>query len=705
MAPEQVEGRDADARTDIFALGAVIYEIATGRRRFDGGTPASVISAILKDTPPPVSRLQPLAPPALDHLVNVCLAKDPDERWQSAADVRRELTWIASNLSAPGAVPAAARPSKRISLVQWLSTAVLLIALVIALPLALRQWSSSSPEPAVVRFTIFPPENTTFAATGASVPSTQLAVSPDGRRLAFVAAPPGGHPALWLRAFDTMQPQMLAGTEDASYPFWSPDSRFIGFFAQGKLKKVDITGGTPQGLCDMAGDPRGGAWSREGVIVFGPTTSSGLFQVTAAGGVPAPLTSLGEGESGHRWPSFLPDGRHFVFFIRAREQRGVYLGSLDSQATTRLLSGDARFNAIYAPPGYLLTVHNGALLAHPFDEKSMQIVGDPVRVADQVAGSSTQLASFSASANGVLAYSSGLTTLSRLEWFDRQGKALGAATEVGDYVNFRLSPDDRRVAVSRADPQTNTSELWLLELARGVLTRFTFDAANDTAPVWSPDGKRVFFRSDRAGGNYPFEKPSTGAEPERQVSSGFEAVFPTDWSPDGKFIVYHTGSSKTASYDVMVLPRSGGAGPEPFAQSTFIEIDGHFSPDQRWLAYASDESGRMEVYVQPFPRSGSRWQVSTGGGSEPHWRRDGKELFYLAPDRKIMAVTVRAASTFESDAPRPLFQTRAPFPGTIYRMNYDVTGDGTRFLVNTLVEGASSSPIYVVVNWPAALKK
>jgi len=702
MAPEQLEAKPADARTDLWALGAIVYEMLTGKRAFEGTSAVSLIGAILEREPEPIATRQPLAPSALDHVVRTCLAKDPEKRWQSAADVTRELTWIASSVSAPAAAPAAARHSRRVSLLWWLPTAGLLVALAIALPAALRQWSTTPPEPAVVRFAILPPENAMFAATGASMPFAQLAVSPDGRRVAFVASPPGGRPALWIRALDAMQPQMIGGTEDAAYPFWSPDSRFVGFFAQNKLKKIDVAGNVPQVLCDVRGDSRGGTWNRDDVIVFAPTTASGLFQVAAAGGMPAPLLNLRDGEFSYRWPWFLPDGRRFLFYVRAgTAQRGVYLGSLDDKTTTRVL--DAPFSAFYSPPGYLLTVRDQALFAYPFDATLMRVVGKPVRIAEHVGGSSTQMASFSVSANGVLAYSAGLTTVSRLEWYDRQGHALGTAADAGDYANFRLSPDGRRAAMSQSDAQTNTGDLWLLAFSRRVPTRFTFDPANDTAPVWSPDGSRIVFRSDRAGGNFLFEKPATGGEAERQIGA-FDAPFPTDWSPDGTFILYHFPAAN-GSYDVNLFALAKGAKPVPFASSPFTEIDGRFSPDGRWIAYSSDESGRMEVYVQPFPQSGSKWQVSTGGGSEPHWRRDGKELFYLAPDRQIMAVAVRGESTFESEAPRPLFQTRVPFPGSIYRMNYDVTADGARFLVNTLVEGAGSSPINVVLNWPAGLKK
>lgn len=706
MAPEQVEGREADARSDVFALGAVLYELVTGQRAFPGATAASVIGAILKDDPPPIASRQPLAPPALEHVIRTCLAKDPDERWQSAADVKRELAWIASTLSAPGAstlsapgLTPAVRPGKRRPPFGWFAAAALVIALVATLPAALRQWSSTPVETPVLRFEIAPPANVIFAATGASIPSTQLALSPDGRLLAFVAGLPGERPALWIRALDTLEARMLVGTDDASYPFWSPDSRFLGFFAAGKLKKVDITGGPAQALCDVASDARGGTWSADGIL-FAPSTASGLFQVSAAGGVPVRLFGLRDGESSYRWPMFLPGGRHFVVYVRAAVRQGIYLGSVDDKTLTWLF--DTRFNAIYSPPGFLLTVRDGALFAYPFDLKTLSVTGEPVRVAGQIGGSSTNMASLSAE-NGVLAYASGLTTLTRLEWFDRQGKALGAATDTGGHINFRLSPDETRVALTRVDPQTNTSDVWVLDLARRLPTRFTFDAATDTTPIWSPDGARIIFRSDRAGGNFIFEKPVAGGASERLLGRT-DVPFPTDWSPDGKTILYHAPGNN--SYDVRLIALADGAKPQSFTDSAFNEIYGRFSPDGRWIAYSSDESGQMQVYVQTYPKSGGKWQVSTAGGSEPHWRGDGKELFFLAPDRTLMAVDVRASSsTFDVGVPKTLFQTRTPGVSDIFRMNYDVTDAGNRFLVNSLVEGARSSPIVVVTNWTAALKK
>jgi Tol biopolymer transport system component len=710
MSPEQVEGKDADARSDIFALGILLHEATTGRRPFDGASAASVMSAILKDAPPSITALQPLAPAALEHVVHTCLAKDPDERWQNAADVKRALAWIASMPAGPGA--SAPRGSGR---ARWTAAVVVLLGCLAAtLPAAWRHWFAAPLREGVVRFEIASPVS--FTNTGGSVPPTQLAVSPDGRRIAYVAGPPGSRGAIWVRSLDATEPQRLAGTEDASYPFWSPEGRFVAFFAQGKLKKTDIAGGSPQVVCAASSEARGGTWNRDGVIVFAPGTSAGLVRVSASGGgEPTRLLDLREGEASYRWPSFLPDGRHFLFFVRARnEKAGIYVASIDGQPA-QLVFPRARYNAVYARPGYLLTLRDGTLLAYPFDEGSLRTTGEAIRVAERVGGSSVNLASFSLSGAtdaSVLAFAGRTRVLNRLEWFDRTGRSLGSATDDGDYVSFRLSPDGRQIAFSRVDPQRDTSDIYLMDIARHVETRFTSDPGNDVAPIWSPDGSHVVFRSDRAGGNFPFWKPSNGSQAERQLGPGFDVQFTTDWSRDGKFIIGQT-NSVAGLYDVLTLAVNGGsvvqaargAGPVPFADSEFAEGDSMFSPDGRWVAYASDASGRMEVYVAPFPRAGGAQRLSVSGGSEPHWRRDGKELFYLALDRTMMAVDVTTGAKLWSGTPHPLYRTQAPFPGGFWRQNYDVTADGSRFLVTTPVEEAPASSISVVLNWPAAIRR
>jgi len=699
MAPEQAKGKLVDRRADLWAFGVVVYEMLTGRRAFRGEDTTDTIAAVINKEPD-WSALPAATPATIRTLLRRCLEKDRKRRLDSAADARLE---IEEALTAPAAGTAPASTSSRATSSRglWIALAVAAVVIIALATPAVRHLRET-PALSAVRFGVFPPENTTFTSSGAAVPTTQFAVSPDGTRLAFVATAAAGRPMVWIRPLDSMQAKMLPGTEDAAYPFWSPDCRFVGFFAQGKLKKVDVAGGPPQALSDAPSlDTRGATWNRDGIIVFPSSSTSGLMQVNANGGALAPAIPLRDGDISYRWPSFLPDGRHFLFYVRASaERRGVYVGSAGSTTMTRLL--DAPFNAIYSA-GYLLTARDRTLLAYPFDENRLQVVGEPVQVAENVGGTNTQLAAFSLSAGGVLVHARGLTTSSRLTWFDRGGKSTGYLAESGDYVNFRFSPDERRVAFSLVDPATITLDIWLMDVARGVPTRFTFDPLNDTAPVWSPDGTRIVFRSDRDGGNLLFEKVATGGEAERLLAP-IAAQFPSDWSPDGKYILYYSPFPAT-QYDVMLLPRFGDRNPIPFAQSTFMEAAGRFSPDGRQIAYASDESGRFEIYVQPFPRSGRKWRVSTNGGFEPRWRRDGKELFYLALDGTLTAVPVNASATFDSGPPKRLFQTRVPFLGSVYRSQYEVVGDGRRFLVNTLDDGAGFSPITVVLNWTAGLKK
>jgi Tol biopolymer transport system component len=699
MAPEQLEGKEADERTDIFALGAVLYEMATARRAFFGTSQASLIGAILHTEPQPISEIDPMTPPALDRVVKTCLAKDPEDRWQSAHDVASQLQWIAEGSRAGVPVPPITRRRSRERLA-WLLAGVSLAAAVMTAVVHFRQVPVEA-RPA--RFLLLPPEQTTL---GLGPAAPQAALSPDGHYLAVAATDTttDRKAHLWVRPLDALAAQKLAGTEGATLPFWSPDSRFIGFFAQGKLKKIDANGVALQTLCD-APVGNGGTWSREGVIVFAPNRAGALVRVSSAGGIPAAATALDRRrqEIGHAWPQFLPDGRHFLYLALSgqRENRGLYVDSLASEGSRRVLKTDLR--AAYSP-GYLLFVQQGTLMAQRFNPDRLQLSGEPVAVAEGVAYNSFNgRDTFTVSENGVLVYRTGrpggLPT-SELVWFDRGGKRVGSVEGLGMYLGPALSPDGKRIAVQRLDPQTGTFDIWLVDLAHSTLLRLTFGSSNQTHPVWSPDGGRIVFASDRSGASNLYQKSSSGAGSEELLLGSDTSKYVTDWSPDGRFIAYEKQDPRTG-LDLWLLPLFGDRKPIPFLQTEFNEGQGQFSPDGRWMAYVSDESGRREVYVQTFPASGGKWQISDSGGTYPRWRRDGKELFYIASDLKLMAVAVQTDSTLLAGRPQALFEPRF-FQAMI---PYTVSADSQRFLVNTPIEEDNSSSMTVVLNWMAALKK
>ena len=679
MAPEQLEGKDADARSDIFAFGATVYAMVTGKKAFEGSSQASLIHAILGVDPPTISSLQPMSPAALDEIVKTCLAKDPEDRWQGAADLRRQLKWIAEGGSQAGLAVPAAVPARSQLRLAWSMAAVLGIGLVLAL---------------VVPYLNRGPGGATTARLSVLTEVGRVdhvALSPDGRQLAFTAGR-----QLWVRPLDSLEARVLPGTEGAGAPFWSPDGRSIGFFRLSELMTIDPAGGPPQTVCAV-GLGEGGTWNQDGVIVFGDA-SEGLFLVPAGGGEPTRVTTLDDarGERGHHWPQFLPDGEHFLFFARGpAEHEGIYVGSLEAGVTPSLLLRTDR-QARYAAPGYLLFGRGESLMAQPFDVQRLALTGDPVRVVDGVRSDSGGLGlGFSTSQQRGLAYvGGGGRAATQLRWVDRSGADLGTVGEPGEYLDPVLSPDETKVAVRRNE------DIWIVDLSRGTEQRFTFDPAADFWPIWSPDGSRIVFSSWRDGHIADlFEKAAAGTGQAQLLLESDYPAGPIDWSVDGEFVLYNEIHPETSN-DLWLLPMSGDRQPTPFVQTPFVDAEGTFSPDGRWVAYNSDDSGAFQVYVQRVPASGGKWQVSTTGGVMPQWRGDGRELYYTSLDNEVMAVDVEAeGDTLEVGIPHRLF----PLAFTFGERNpFNVTTDGQRFLVNALVEG--STPITWVFNWTAELE-
>jgi len=699
MSPEQIEGKELDGRSDIFSLGAVLYEMLTGQRAFQGKSQLSVASAILEKEAAPISTVKPMTPPALDHAIRRCLAKDPEERWQTARDVALELKWIAE----AGSQSSAATPVKDRRNSEWLTMAALVVTAAAAVTLGVLYARRPATDAPVARAYIKPMVNSSFIFSGTAA---GFALSPDGRLLAYVASTPDGKSVLWLRPIDFLQAQPLPGTEGATYPFWSPDSRFIAFFAGGKLKKIESSGGPSFTICD-ASDGRGGTWNRDGDILLTPAVNSTLFRVSSSGGPLIPVTTLdpSKNETTHRWPYFLPDGRHFLYFTgsvfspRETLTNSVLLGSLDSKESKLLLHSHT--NAIYAS-GHILFMRQFTLMAQPFDTTSLQLTGDAVPIADPVQeGRSVAKGVFSASENGLLTYVEGASGADRqLEWFDRDGKEMGAVPGADAYAGVRISPDGKRLAYYL---DSAGYDIWSFDIARGLKTALSFGSGSGQGnlyPVWSPDGRRIIYTSYRNGKYGLYLKASDGSGTEEPLLETVDRIrFPTDWSPDGKFLTYIEGAQ--GGWAIWMLPLDGERKPFLFHKSQFAEREASFSPDGKWVSYCSNESGDYKVYVVPFPGPGGKWQVSPTGGCGPRWRRDGKEIFYLSSDNKMMATEVKASgSSFEVGATHALFGTR-PY-GVFGR--FDVSADGQRFAI-PYEAGQPSAAITLVVHWPAELKK
>ncbi len=702
MAPEVLQGSEAHARSDIFSFGCVLYEMITGRRAFEGKSQFSVLGAILDKEPDRISAVQPHSPPRLDEIVWRCLAKNPEQRYGCMHDVRIQLETLAADPHSEVAQPAAQEKPASGSFLPWLLAGT---ATLIALSLgAAYIFRSPKPEP-VVRSSILPPPGTSFVTMlPASGPPV---LSPDGTKLAFTARDDKSKVLLYIRALTSLTAQPLAGTEDATYPFWSPDGSELGFFAPGKLKKISANGGPSENICDALSG-RGAAWSPDGTIVFTPSSTQPLFRVSAAGGLPEPASKLdaSRSENSHRWPSFLPDGRHFLFWGRSsrNQENTLYVGELGSPQAKILAKTDSM--AIYAA-GYLLFMRDQNLMAQPFDPRRTQLSGEPVPIAEHVAiNGATARPLFSASQNGTLIYQTGETSGGwNLLWWGRDGKLIGSAAQPDRYLFPTLSSDGTRLASMIFTGALGNEDVWVFDLARGTSTRLTFSGNARGFPVWSADGKTVFYASNPQGMSHMYSKAADGSGTERVVlETDGTLELPASASPDGRYLVYLRRDIKNEpTYQIWVLPLFGDGKPFPVVQNNFESQFPAISPDGKWMAYQSNESGRREIYVTAFPAGGAKWQVSTNGGTSPKWRRDGKELFFLDPSDKIVAVDVNTSgNAVHLGIPRDLFQTVG-----IQRDfgPFDVTADGKKFLLNSgnLKEG--SDPFTLVQNWPAELKK
>jgi Tol biopolymer transport system component/predicted Ser/Thr protein kinase len=700
MAPEQARGKPTDKRADIFAFGVVLHELITGRRLFGGEDAGEMLAKVIRDEPDLSD-----APPSVRRLLAECLQKDPRKRLRDIGDVWRLLGEAppgAGSTAAPDGWPETPGSGKT----NWLWPAVAAFLVLCTGALAFVHFRESPPEAIPMRFGIAPPPKSTLDA---------FALSPDGRKLVFNLRGADGRSALWLRLMDSLQARELPGTQGANLdPAWSPDSQSIAFMAEGSLKKLDISGGSPQTLASYSNPATGICWGRQDVILF----SSGrlIHRISASGGEPSPVTALDpqKGELGQGRPFLLPDGKHFLYFrlMPKADQSGIYSGSLDAkpgeQAQKRLF--DSATGVVYvtspAGGGVLLFLRGQALMAQPFDSTRLELTGHAVQLADQV---STNLFDglFTVSDNGVLAFAATGGSNRQLTWFDREGKILGHVGEPAPRDELALSPDGTRVAEGRSD-DAGKWVVWMLDVTRGASTRLTFEGGGAGNATWSPDGAEIVYAPDGGNSRDLYRKPASGAGQGELLVHSEETKTPQDWSRDGRFLLFLQREKNTGT-DLWALPMQGDRKPFPYLTTPFAKTQARFSPDGRWVVYTSIESGIKEVYVQPFPAaSGGKWPVSSGGGSQPRWSRDGKELFYFAPDSSLMEVSVGAGGgTFEPGVPKALF--RAPVlggsggaPNVAWR--WDISPDGKRFLMNTTLDDAATAPVTVVLNWQSGMK-
>ena len=704
MSPEQAKGRPADKRSDVWAFGCVLYEMLTGKRAFDGEDVSDTLATVLKSEPV-WNALPSGTPVVMRTILQGCLDKARKSRMPDISVVRYLLDGGIVPPASSSAVNGTA--TGRRTVVVWRLTAALLTVAMVAG--AAGVYLRRSPVPVITRFFVVAPDKQTFR-TGQSVAASAV-ISPDGRRLAFTAQDPAGKTALWVRPMDSLIAQPLVGTADAQFPFWSPDSRFIGFFAAGRLLKIDVGGGPPQTICTC--DGRSASWSRAGTIAMAGGFGSGLLSVSAAGGVPTPLTRLAANDRTHQAPFFLPDSRHLLYYsvTTSSPLNGLYMFSLETGESKRLIASTT--GGIYDPASRsLLFVREGTLLAQPFSEKTLTVSDEAVPIAEHVESGTLGFAGFSVSETGTLVYGVGSLGAAGLQmvWVDRQGKVIEPAGPEGNYRGLDLAVDGKRIAAHRHDG--DGGDVWITDLARGTTSRFTFDASQDnSSPIWSPDGTRVAFGALRGGKWGLYVKTEDGAGGDERLIESDIQILPMSWTPDGRSVVYQVNKPNSGR-DVFSVEVSGDRKPVPVLNSPFNQSHPQVSPDGKWVAYHSNETSRNEIYVRPFPSGAGKWQVSAGGGEFARWRSDGRELFYMSANTrgKMMAVNVRSGgSRFASDAPRALFDTgyvNLPHTGNYH--TYAVSRDGQRFLIPRPPASAvaDAAPLVaVVLNWAAAIEK
>ncbi|MFI5181271.1 MAG: protein kinase [Thermoanaerobaculia bacterium] len=716
MSPEQARGKTVDKRADVWAFGCVLYEMLAGKRAFEGETVSDILAAILRGEAD-FSLLPPGTPPRVVSLLRRTLQKDPRQRLHDIADARLDLEEAAAAMAtASGSSPfeektagpsstvgrnaptVSVRGSRKLLFLSWSIAAFLAVALAARWALALRK-PAASPATEVLRLDITAPEKASL--------SLSLAISPDGRSLAFTALGADGMNSLWIRPLSATEARPVRGTEDARFPFWSPDSKSIGFFASGKLKTLDVGAGTILSLCD-APDSRGGTWGADDIILFTPSTGAPLSRISARGGAPSALTALSVPlkQISHRWPFFLPDGKRYLLFAISPldEGRGIFFAEIDREGSRRLTGTSGR--AEWVEPGGLLSIRDRKLVFQGIDLASGRPVGDSVVLAEGLDYVSdlgpTGAATFSASRTGVLAYREYTESEGRFVWRDRAGKSLDSPVPAGSYSEPYLSPDGRSVVVGTTISGNSVSNIWTIDLARGAVSRLTFEKGSDGSPCWSPDGSRIAYGSQRDEKTDVWMKAASGVGEEDLLWKTPEDKYPDDWTPDGRFLVVERENKETRS-ELWLLPVTGDRNPVLLLSGGGNFVHAAVSPDGRFLAYVSDETGRSEVYVQTMPPGGGKWQLSSLGGDQPTWRKDGREIYFLAANGRLMATSVTAAPAFSAGSPAPLFDAMTGEPSVKGVRNYYVPWrDGSKFLTQTYPRFGKANAIHVLVNWPAA---